>query len=59
MVNLNDPVHSEDAYPKRAAKPPQKTFVLWRELIPAYLSPAIMASIGESSPLIKSFSYEL
>ncbi|WP_411735887.1 hypothetical protein [Paenibacillus sp. M2] len=46
MVNLNDPVHSEEAYPNRAANPPQKPFVLWRELIPAYLSPAIMASIG-------------
>lgn len=46
MVNLNDPIPSEEAYPNRAANPPPKPFVLWRELIPAYLSPAIMASIG-------------
>lgn len=59
MVNLNDPIHSEEAYPNRAANSPPKPFVLWRELIPAYLSPAIMASIGESLPLMKSFSYEL
>jgi hypothetical protein len=46
MFNQKDPIRSEESYAARSAQPRQKPFVLWRELIPAYLSPAIMASIG-------------
>jgi len=46
MRNMNDPNQSEEVYGIRSARSRRKPFVLWRELIPAYLAPAIMAGIG-------------
>jgi len=46
MHNRNTPNPSEEVYGTRSALSGKKTFALWRELIPAYLAPAIMAGIG-------------
>ncbi|MGG4443007.1 hypothetical protein [Brevibacillus fortis] len=43
---MHDPEKSGVAYPIKVARSKRKSFVLWREAFMAYLSPAIMASIG-------------
>ncbi|OUQ89227.1 hypothetical protein B5G50_04015 [Brevibacillus brevis] len=43
---MHDPAKSGGVYPIKRANPERKSFVLWREVVMAYLSPAIMASIG-------------
>ncbi|NQF14879.1 hypothetical protein HPY31_13265 [Brevibacillus sp. HB1.3] len=43
---MHDPAKSGGVYPIKRAGPERKSFVLWREVVMAYLSPAIMASIG-------------
>jgi len=46
MHNKNTPNPSGEMYRVQSARSRKTTFVLWRELIPAYLAPAIMAGIG-------------
>ncbi|MFF2529906.1 hypothetical protein ACFVS2_13490 [Brevibacillus sp. NPDC058079] len=43
---MHDPAKSEGVYPIKRARSERKSFIVWREVIMAYLSPAIMASIG-------------
>ncbi|AWX57894.1 MULTISPECIES: hypothetical protein [Brevibacillus] len=43
---MHDPANSGGVYPIKRVRSERKSFVLWREVIMAYLSPAIMASIG-------------
>ncbi|CAI8733551.1 Inner membrane protein [Brevibacillus sp. IT-7CA2] len=43
---MHDPAKSEGVYPFKRTRSERKSFVLWREVIMAYLFPAIMASIG-------------
>ncbi|WP_429842280.1 hypothetical protein [Brevibacillus sp. FIR094] len=43
---MHDPAKAGGVYPIKGARSERKAFVLWREVIMAYLSPAIMASIG-------------
>lgn len=46
MYNRNAPTPSGEIYGAQSSRSRKQSFVLWRELIPAYLAPAIMAGIG-------------
>lgn len=46
MYNRNTPTPSGEIYGAQSSRSRKQSFVLWRELIPAYLAPAIMAGIG-------------